>query len=67
MEVQLYVYDISQGLTKQFGPTLLGIPIEGIWHTGVVVYGQEYFYGGGISYDFPVQPFFLVVIYQPLG
>ncbi len=22
---------------------------EGIWHTGVVVYGKEYFFGGGIQ------------------
>lgn len=24
---------------------LLGRQIEGVWHTGVVVYGREYFYG----------------------
>ena len=24
---------------------LIGKPIEGIWHTGIVVYGKEYFFG----------------------
>eukprot|EP00475_Leptophrys_vorax_P011660 TRINITY_DN18204_c0_g1_i1.p1 TRINITY_DN18204_c0_g1~~TRINITY_DN18204_c0_g1_i1.p1 ORF type:complete len:555 (-),score=141.21 TRINITY_DN18204_c0_g1_i1:26-1594(-) len=36
-------------MAKQFSPALLGHEIEGIWHTGVVVYGTEYFYGGGIQ------------------
>ncbi|MBA0686322.1 hypothetical protein Gotri_018451 [Gossypium trilobum] len=31
--------------------TLLGKPIEGIWHTGVVVYGNEYYFGGGIQHS----------------
>jgi hypothetical protein len=47
--VQLYVYDLSQGMAKQFSPAFLGHEIEGIWHTGIVVYGKEYFYGGGIQ------------------
>merc|ERR1719223_2600344 len=34
-------------------PAFLGKFIEGIWHTGVVVYGVEYFYGGGITYARP--------------
>ena len=24
----------------------LGKRLEGIWHTGIVVYGQEYYFGG---------------------
>lgn len=27
---------------------LLKRPIEGIWHSGIVIYGIEYFFGGGI-------------------
>lgn len=42
---------------------ILGKQIDGIWHTSVVVYGTEYFYGGGIAmmtpkttpYGYPVQ------------
>jgi len=56
-EVKLYVYDISNGMASQFSP-MLGFPLEGIWHTGIVVFGWEYFYGGGITYDVPgMTPF----------
>ncbi|GMI85703.1 hypothetical protein like AT3G07090 [Hibiscus trionum] len=48
-KVILNVYDLSQGLARQLSMTLLGKVIEGIWHTGVVVYGNEYFFGGGIQ------------------
>ena len=51
--VQLYVYDISNGLAKQLGQAFIGKQIEGIWHTGVVVYGKEYFYQGGITNSSP--------------
>jgi hypothetical protein len=36
-------------MARQLSPALLGKQIDGIWHTGVLVYGQEYFYGGGIQ------------------
>ncbi|KAH7306395.1 hypothetical protein KP509_22G009100 [Ceratopteris richardii] len=29
--------------------TFLGKVIEGIWHTGIVVYGYEYYFGGGVQ------------------
>ncbi|XP_010552057.1 PREDICTED: desumoylating isopeptidase 1-like [Tarenaya hassleriana] len=47
--VTLNVYDLSQGLARQLSTTFLGKAIDGIWHTGVVVYGNEYFFGGGIQ------------------
>ncbi|KAI3782897.1 hypothetical protein L2E82_12955 [Cichorium intybus] len=47
-KVSLHVYDLSQGLAKQVSNSLLGKAIEGIWHTGIVVYGIEYYFGGGI-------------------
>ncbi|CAL1361616.1 unnamed protein product [Linum trigynum] len=49
--VTLNVYDLSQGLARQLSTTFLGKAIEGIWHTGVVVYGNEYYFGGGIQKD----------------
>lgn len=48
-KVTLYVYDLSQGLAKQVSSSLLGKAFEGIWHTGIVVYDTEYYFGGGIQ------------------
>jgi hypothetical protein len=48
-KVVLNIYDLSQGLARQLSASLLGKVIEGIWHTGVVVYGNEYYFGGGIQ------------------
>lgn len=50
-KVCLNVYDLSQGLARQLSTTFLGKAIEGIWHTGVVVYGNEYYFGGGIQHS----------------
>ncbi|CAN6486224.1 unnamed protein product [Victoria cruziana] len=50
-KVMLNVYDLSKGLARQLSTTLLGKAIEAIWHTGVVVYGSEYYFGGGIQKD----------------
>jgi len=49
--VHLYIYDLSRGLAKTLSMTMLGKEIEAIYHTSIVVYGREYFYGGdGVSY-----------------
>lgn len=44
-EVQLYIYDLSRGLAKTLSPMFLGKHLPGIWHTSIVVYGREYFFG----------------------
>eukprot|EP01038_Epipyxis_sp_PR26KG_P004309 gene4309-6106_t len=49
MEVQLAVYDLSRGMAAAMSQAILGQRIEGIWHTGIVVFGQEYYFGGGIQ------------------
>ena len=46
--VTLHVYDLSGGLAAALGPALLGKAVGGVWHTGVVVFGEEYFFGDGI-------------------
>lgn len=51
--VMLYVYDITNGMAKTMSPMFLGKVIEGVWHTGLVVYEKEYFYGGGICVGVP--------------
>ncbi|KAF2361386.1 PPPDE putative peptidase domain [Trinorchestia longiramus] len=45
--VELFVYDLTRGLARTLSSTLLGKQIDGIWHTGVVAYGREYFFGSG--------------------
>ncbi|CAD8199233.1 unnamed protein product [Paramecium pentaurelia] len=52
-KVTLNMYDLSQGMAKQFSPMFLGKQIDAIWHTGIVVYGKEYFFGGGICAQAP--------------
>ncbi|BGP39392.1 hypothetical protein JCM10449v2_003330 [Rhodotorula kratochvilovae] len=47
--VTLYVYDLSNGLAQLYGAALTGRPVEGIWHTALVLYGMEVFFGQGIS------------------
>jgi hypothetical protein len=61
--VKLYVYDLSMGMAKQLSQQFVGKHFEGIWHTSIVVFGYEYFFGGGIQrmapgmtpYGTPVQ------------
>lgn len=50
-------------MAKQFSPIFLGKMIDAIWHTGLVVYGKEYYFGGGICagtpkttvYGYPIE------------
>ncbi|KIJ62739.1 hypothetical protein HYDPIDRAFT_30327 [Hydnomerulius pinastri MD-312] len=51
--VKLYIYDLSNGLAQQLSVQLTGRQIEGIWHTSVVVFDKEIFYGQGISVTQP--------------
>lgn len=52
-QVTLHLYDLSQGMAQSMSPALLGRQIDGIWHTGIVVHGQEYYFGGGIQVGYP--------------
>ncbi|KAI9465406.1 DUF862-domain-containing protein [Lactarius psammicola] len=53
--VKLYVYDLSNGLARAMSPRFLGRQIDGIWHTSVVVFNREIFYGMGIQITAPGQ------------
>mmetsp|Transcript_87677 Transcript_87677/g.173996 ORF Transcript_87677/g.173996 Transcript_87677/m.173996 type:complete len:824 (-) Transcript_87677:33-2504(-) len=55
IEVWVYQYDISNGRAAWAAPVLLGQQMEGIWHTGIVVFGYEYWYGGGIFESTPEE------------
>lgn len=64
----LHVYDLSQGLARQWSSLILGTQLEGIWHTGIVVFSREFFYGGGICVDTPARtPYGSPVKTIPLG
>lgn len=57
-QVQLYIYDLTQGMSAMMSQMLLGRHIEGIWHTAIVVFGKEFFYGSqGIQSCEPVSIF----------
>jgi desumoylating isopeptidase 1 len=49
MNVQLYVYDLSGGLARSMSAAFLGVQIDAIYHTSIVVGGLEYVYDGGIK------------------
>lgn len=53
--VTIHVYDLSQGMARSMSQMFLGKQIDGIWHTGIVVYNQEYYFGGGICAGPPSQ------------
>jgi len=52
-DVVLHLYDLSDGLATTLSPWLLGRTLGGIWHTGIVVHGREYYFGGEIYQDKP--------------
>jgi hypothetical protein len=54
-QVLLHVYDLSNGLCAALSTQLLGRHFEAIYHTGVVAFGTEWFFGGGIFHDTPGQ------------
>lgn len=53
-EVLLQVYDLSGGMARMMSLPLIGKQIDGIWHTSIVVYNKEYYFGGGICCDIPL-------------
>jgi len=40
-------------MAKQNSRQLIGRQVDGVWNTGFVIYGKEFYYGDGISYDLP--------------
>ena len=52
-KVTLLLYDISNGMARQFSPMMVGKLVEAIYHSSIVVFGIEYFFGGGICTGTP--------------
>ncbi|KAG5496194.1 hypothetical protein JKF63_02495 [Porcisia hertigi] len=49
MEVKLHAYDLSSGYLKEYGESLVGIQTPGVYHSGLVCYGIEVYFEGGIG------------------
>ena len=49
MRITITKYDLTRGMANTFSHSILAKPIEGIWHTGVIIDNHEYFYGNGIQ------------------
>ncbi|KAL2815148.1 PUL domain-containing protein [Aspergillus granulosus] len=49
MDVELYVYDLSQGLARVYSQQLTGTHIDAIYHTSLVFNNVEYYFGQGIQ------------------
>ena len=66
--VSVNLYDLSNCMAKQMSRAIIGKQIDGIWHTGIVVFGREYYYGGGICNDPPNRtPYGSPIQNIPLG
>eukprot|EP00929_Paragymnodinium_shiwhaense_P001148 TRINITY_DN101376_c0_g1_i1.p1 TRINITY_DN101376_c0_g1~~TRINITY_DN101376_c0_g1_i1.p1 ORF type:complete len:616 (+),score=117.33 TRINITY_DN101376_c0_g1_i1:158-2005(+) len=50
-KVSLHLYDLSEGQAETLGPLIVGQPLDGIWHTGIVVFGKEYYYATDTVFD----------------
>jgi hypothetical protein len=42
MEVELYVYDLSRGLARTMSASFLGVQIDAVYHTSIVMEDVEY-------------------------
>ncbi|KAF2646133.1 DUF862-domain-containing protein [Massarina eburnea CBS 473.64] len=49
MDVQLYVYDLSQGLARSLSLQFLGTQIDAVYHTSIVIDNIEYYFGQGVQ------------------
>lgn len=47
--VRVLCYDLTRGFAASLGRTVIGRDVEAIWHTGVLVFGREYFFGNGVE------------------
>ncbi|KAL4901669.1 hypothetical protein BDW74DRAFT_159899 [Aspergillus multicolor] len=49
MDVELYVYDLSQGMARMYSMALTGVQIDAVYHTSLVFNNVEYYFGQGIQ------------------
>ncbi|KAK6430355.1 hypothetical protein LTR95_013495 [Oleoguttula sp. CCFEE 5521] len=53
MDVQLYVYDLTRGMARSMSQQFLGIQIDAVYHTALVLGNVEYFFGAGVQTCYP--------------
>ena len=66
--VELYIYDVTNGMARVLSPALVGRTVEAVYHTSIVIFGKEYYYQGGISTASPgTTPFGKPIEKRELG
>jgi len=50
-EVTLHLYDLSNGMGTKIAPFLISNDLQGVWHTGLCVFGKEYFFSRDTVFD----------------
>lgn len=50
-EVTLHLYDLSNGVGTKLAPYLISHDLEGVWHSGLCVFGKEYFFSRDTVFD----------------
>ncbi|XP_076243677.1 uncharacterized protein LOC143184944 isoform X2 [Calliopsis andreniformis] len=43
--VELYIYDLTKGMASMMSSIVIGRQVQGIWHTAIVAYGREFYFG----------------------
>ncbi|KRH92232.1 hypothetical protein M153_9404000136 [Pseudoloma neurophilia] len=54
-EVKIRVYDLSKGQARLISRNILGVQIDGIWHSSVEIHGKEIFLSHEITCTVPGQ------------
>ena len=66
--VSLCIYDLTGGMARALSASIIGKQIDGIYHTSVVAFGREFFYGGGICIEnINTTPYGTPVQTMPMG
>lgn len=62
-KVTIRVYDLSKGQAKVISQQMLGIQLEGIWHSTVEIHGKEIFFSNSVTKTVPGQTHYGTPVY----
>lgn len=54
-KVTLALYDITNGLARSMSMMIIGQQVDAVYHSSLIAFGREYYFGGGICCDPPRQ------------